>query len=295
MTSARGAQDIRVVPLSAGYPVRTGPWDYDPAKLDSDRFPRGDEVGSPQLTFFPAPPSRRPAAAAIICAGGGYSGERIDYEGYRPALWLNSLGIASFVLRYRLPHGEAGKGELPAPLEDLQRAILLVRSQAGAFGIDPAKVGVMGWSAGGHLAAMSGTLFHGKDAAARATDRPDFLVLMYPVVTMRGATHQGSRANLLGAAPGEVALKRFSADEQVTPATPSTFIAVARDDDVVPLENSLLFSNACKASHVPCDLEVYEHGGHGFGMGKPGTDSMNWPKAFARWVAAQGLVETPAK
>ena len=251
-------------------------------------LPWEPRLDTPQLTYFPAPASAKPAAAIIICAGGAYFGERIDKEGYQPALWLNSLGISAFVLRYRLPHGEAGRGLPPPPLEDVQRAIVLVRSNADKWGLDPIKVGVMGWSAGGHLAAMSGTLFHDKGPNVR----PDFLVLMYPVITMREATHKDTRKNLLGDNPSETSLKLYSADEQVGLGSPPTFIALARDDTAVPMVNSTLFAEALRASRVPCDLALFEHGGHGFGMGEPGTDSVNWPKAFGDWAGKLGI--TPA-
>jgi acetyl esterase/lipase len=289
--TVRGAQEVQILALSSGSPIVAGPSDYDPAKLDTDRFARGSELETAQLTYFPAPPSGSPVASVIICAGGAYFGERIDKEGYVPALWLNSLGISSFVLRYRLPHGEAGKGLPPPPLEDVQRAIVLVRSNAAKWGLDPRRIGVMGSSAGGHLAAAAGTLFHDRGP----NDRPDFLILLYPVITMREATHKDSRTNLLGDKPGEDALKLYSADEQVTSRTPPTFIAVARDDNGVRLENSTLFAQALKAAGVPCDLEIYEHGGHGFGMGEPGTDSMQWPKAFEAWASKQGLLGAAGK
>lgn len=271
--------------LSAASPAVPGPSDYDPAKLDKDRFVRGSELDTPQLTYFPAPASAKPVASIIICAGGAYIGERIDKEGYQPALWLNSLGISAFVLRYRLPHGEGGRGLIPPPLEDVQRAIVLVRSHAAQWGLDPKKVGVMGWSAGGNLAAISGTLFDKKTEE----DRPDFLVLLYPVITMRAATHKDTRRNLLGDNPDEAALRHYSADEQVTSRTPPTFIALARDDTAVPMVNSTLFAQALRAAGVSCDLQVFEHGGHGFGMGKPDTDSVQWPKAFGDWAGKLGL------
>jgi len=291
VATVRGAQDIQVLAFSPSSPVVAGPSDYDPAKLDKDRFARGSELETPQLTYFPAPNSGTPIASVIICAGGAYFGERIDKEGYVPALWLNSLGISSFVLRYRLPHGEAGRGLAPPPLEDVQRAIVLVRTNAAKWGLDANRIGVMGSSAGGHLAAAAGTLFHDKGP----NDRPVFLIRLYPVITMREATHKDSRTNLLGDKPAEAVLRLYSADEQVTSRTPPTFIAVARDDNGVRLENSTLFAQALKAAGVPCDLEIYEHGGHGFGMGEPGTGSMKWPKAFAAWAAKQGLLGTAGK
>jgi acetyl esterase/lipase len=283
-----GAQDVRVIPLTPDSAVVAGPSDYDPAKLDKDRFARAPELDTPQLTYFPAPTSGLPSASVIICPGGSYVGERVDKEGFQPALFMNSLGISAFVLRYRIPHGEAGKGLPSPPLDDVQRAILRVRANAEKWDLDPKRVGVMGWSAGGHLAAAAGTLFH--EQGTGPSDRPDFIVLMYPVITMREATHKESRTHLLGEDPSESALRLYSADEQVSSRTPPAFIAVARDDSGVRIENSLLFAQALKAAGVPCELMIYEHGGHGFGMGEPGTDSMHWPKAFEVWARKQGLI-----
>jgi acetyl esterase/lipase len=294
-----GSKSAEIIPLAPDSVAAATPSDYDPQKPDQDRFATGPDLATPALTYFPAAPSGIPAASVIICPGGGYGGEAVDKEGYKPALWLNSLGISAFVLRYRLPHGEAGRGLVPAPLEDLQRAIVLVRSNARKWHLNPRQVGVMGWSAGGHLAAAGGTLFHKSHwwstGVAGAGDRPDFLVLLYPVITMREATHKGTHDNLLGPHPSESAVRLYSAEEQVTSRTPPTFIAVARDDDVVPLENSIRFANALKMAGVPCDLVIYEHGGHGFGLGVEGNDSARWPEAFAAWAARQGLLRTSGK
>jgi acetyl esterase/lipase len=283
-----------IIPLEAGAVIKPTPSDFNPMDIDQDRFATGSDLEIPALTYFPAAAGQRPAASVIICPGGGYGGQAVDKEGYKPALWLNSLGISAFVLRYRLPHGEAGHGRIPPPLVDLQRAIVMVRSSADKLGLDPTRVGVMGWSAGGHLAATGATHFHAakwSDIDPRGVgDRPDFLVLLYPVITMRSATHVGTRDNLMGHDPNEAAVKLYSADEQVTTRTPPTFIAVASDDDVVPIENSILFANALNGAHVPCDLVIYQHGGHGFGMGVKGKDSAQWPDAFEAWARQQGLL-----
>jgi acetyl esterase/lipase len=291
------AKAVEMMPLNPGDVIKPMPSDYDPQNPEQDRFATGAEVETPALTYFAAPPGKRPAASIIICPGGGYGGQAVDKEGYKPALWFNSLGISAFVLRYRLPHGEASKGIIPPPLEDLRRAILLVRRNALRWRLDPTQVGIMGWSAGGHLAATGATHFHPAnwfDIDPRGVgDRPDFLILLYPVITMGSATHGGTHDNLLGDAPSEAAVKLYSAEEQVTSRTPPTFIAVASDDDVVPVENSILFANALKAAHVPCELVIYEHGGHGFGMGVKGKDSAQWPEAFEVWAGRQGLLRSP--
>lgn len=295
LSNIMGAQTTQVIPLYPDQPVHATPSDFDPSNQDQNRFAEGSDVETPFLTFFPAPVSAKPAASIIICPGGGYGGQAVDKEGYKPALWLNTLGISAFVLRYRLPHGEAGHGQIPAPLEDLHRAVTLVRTNARKWGLDPTRVGIMGWSAGGHLAATGATHFekpHWWDVDPRGVgDRPDFAVLMYPVITMKGPTHIGTRDNLLGSSAEPSSYDLYSANEQVTSRTPPTFIAVARDDNVVPVENSLLFARALKANHVPYDLVVYNHGGHGFGLGVPGNDSALWPEAFAAWAKSQGLTQ----
>jgi acetyl esterase/lipase len=294
LLDATGAKAAQVIPLQSDSVIKATHSDFDPQKVDQDRFATGTDLETPALTYFAAPASPTAAASIIICPGGGYGGEAVDKEGYKPALWLNSIGISAFVLRYRLPHGDAAGGTAPAPLEDLQRAILLVRANAQKWGLDPRRIGVMGWSAGGSLAALGGTLFHDPEPGGAdprgVGDRPDFLVLIYPVITMQGPAHIGSRDNLVGPHATESVLRRYSAEEQVTPRTPPAFIAVARDDDVVPMENSELFARALKAAGVSCDLAIYEHGGHGFGMGAKGTDSAQWPNAFEAWAADQGLL-----
>jgi acetyl esterase/lipase len=297
LTSMHG-QTVQLLSLDPSLPAKPMPGDYDPQKPDQDRFPEEAELTVPALTYFPAPAHARTGTSIIICPGGGYVGEAVDKEGYRPAEWLNSLGISAFVLRYRLPLGKADENTRSAPLHDLEQAIVLVRANAAAWGLDPKRVGVMGWSAGGHLAATGGTLFHpqpvkGPDGKAYS-DRPDFLVLMYSVITMGLKGHSESRERLLGKHPSAAALERYSAEDQVTSATPPTFLVVTRDDEEVPFQNSVMFADACKKAGVACTFMLYEHGRHGFGMGIPGTDSAAWPEAFTAWARAGGLLAKPA-
>jgi len=287
-------QSVQLFSLDPSVPARPTAADYDPHQVDGDRFALEPELTTPALTYFPAPAESRTGTSVIICPGGGYVGEAVDREGYQPALWFQSLGITAFVLRYRLPLGKANENTRPASLDDLEQAIVLVRMKAAAWGLDPHRIGVMGWSAGGHLAATAGTLFHpapvpGPDGRLYS-DRPDFLVLMYPVITMGTYGHAGSREHLLGKHPSAAAVARFSTELQVSAATPPTFLAAARDDDVVPYDNSVRFADACRKARVPVTLALYEHGGHGFGMGKPGTDSTQWPEAWVAWAKAAGLL-----
>lgn len=231
-------------------------------------------------------------AAVVVCPGGGYAGLACDHEGVQIGKWLNSLGVAAFVLRYRhRPHRH------PIPLADAQRAIRIVRSRAKQWGIDPAKIGIMGFSAGGHLAASATTHFDaGKpdapDPIDRVSCRPDFSILIYPVISMKkGITHGGSRGNLLGPSPDEKLVALMSNELQVTARTPPTFLVHATSDRVVVSANSTLFHAACKKAGVPCELRLYKQGGHGFGLGRKGHDSAEWPTRCADWLKARKLLD----
>ena len=237
-------------------------------------FTRADgfvtNVSRPTLTWWAPSASLANGTGVIICPGGGYEFLAVEHEGAALAQWLNALGVAAFVLKYRVPH----PGH-PAPLEDVQSAIRLVRSRAREFGVESDKIGLLGSSAGGHLAACAGTLFDqeingcGDGATSdQVSERPDFLVLLYPVITLTGPyVHAGSRERLLGKNPAEALVNRLSPDRQVTPRTPPTFLVHALDDTVVPPENSRLFHAALQQAGVPSELRLYEEGFHGFGLG----------------------------
>lgn len=229
--------------------------------------------------------------AVVVCPGGGYGGLAYDWEGTDIAGWLNSRGIAAIVLSYRLPaDGDVAHQKWLCPLLDAQRAIRFTRSHASEWAINPAKVGIMGFSAGGHLASTAGTHFDGGKADAtdpvdRFSSRPDFMILVYPVITMMESTHAGSRHNLLGDAPSEDLVRRYSNELQVTAETPPTFLVHAGDDDAVPVRNSLLFYDALLAHHVPAELHVYPHGGHGFSFALKKGRLQDWTQVCARWMA----------
>ncbi len=228
-------------------------------------------------------------AAAIICPGGGYGGLVTGAEGHGIAQWLNAHGITGVVLEYRLP-----KGRFLVPLLDAQRAIRTVRTRAAEWGIDPAKIGIIGFSAGGHLASTAGTHFDAGDAMAadpveRASSRPDFMILVYPVVSMGEKGHAGSRNNLLGkdAAPEQVAL--FSNEKQVTRDTPSAFLAHALDDRVVVPDNSRLLHEALKANGIATKYLELPSGGHGLnGYKGPMWDA--WQAQSLEWLVAQKFI-----
>ncbi|WP_426321805.1 alpha/beta hydrolase [Pseudoduganella sp. R-43] len=248
----------------------------------------------PTLTVVPAAIDRPNGTAVIIAPGGGYVRQSAMREGYQYANWLSTLGVTSFVLNYRMQ--EFGH---PAPLQDVLRAVRLVRSRAAEFGIDPNRIGVMGSSAGGHLAASAGTLFDhpaGRTGAAldAVSARPDFLVLMYPVITLDGpAAHQGSRKALLGAAPSPDLIELMSLEKQVNPRTPPTLLIHTQADQSVPVENSVLFYQALTRHKVPTEMYLFEQGSHGMGMRDNLGTASAWPRRAEEWLRARGLLATP--
>lgn len=239
----------------------------------------------PTLTAYPA--ARPYGSAIVVCPGGGYGG-LADHEGSGYALFLNRLGVTAFVLKYRLgSHGY----HYPVELEDVQRALRLVRSQAKERKIDPKKIGVMGSSAGGHLASMALTHFDGGNR--RATDpidrmscRPDFGILCYAVISMGPIGHAGSRDNLLGPNPSQALIDETSSEKQVTPQTPPCFIWHTEDDPVVPVANSEAFADALQKAGVPYELHLYPHGNHGLGLGGPPDSNtlLPWTTEFVKWL-----------
>lgn len=248
---------------------------------------------SPTLTTFLPDAERRVGAAVVICPGGGYSGLAMQKEGLEVAEWLRSQGIVGVVLRYRCGGGKNGQ---PVPLDDAQRAVRTVRAQAPQWGVDPHKIGILGFSAGGHLASTAATMYdYGRpdadDPIERQSSRPDFAVLVYPVITLVGETaHRGSRNNLLGADSDDKLAATWSTDRRVTDKTPPTFLVHASDDEGVPVENSLLFYRALVARGVPAALHVYEAGGHGFGMFRGQRPADRWPDQLRDWLQARGVL-----
>jgi acetyl esterase/lipase len=256
---------------------------------------RVSNVSEPTLTVYGPAVDRPNGTAVIICPGGGYVRLSTAREGEQYAAWLGTLGITSFVLKYRMQ--EFGH---PAPLRDVLRAVRLVRSQAARYHIRPDRIGVMGSSAGGHLAASAGTLYDhplGRTGADldKVSARPDFLVLMYPVITMTGpAAHAGSRQALLGANPTAADVRLMSVEQQVTAATPPTLLIHTQEDQTVPVENSILFYQALTRAKVPAEMYLFEHGSHGMGMRAGLGTASDWPKRAEEWLKARGLLD-PAR
>lgn len=246
----------------------------------------------PTLTVYSPAPEKANGAAVVVCPGGGYGG-LADHEGKPIAEWLNTLGVTGIVLKYRL----GPKYHHPVELGDVARAIRTVRFHAADWGIDPHRVGVLGFSAGGHLASTAATHFDAGNAGAadpvdRVSSRPDIAVLIYPVITFTDPfTHKGSRHNLLGDTPSEDLITLLSNEKQVTAETPPCFLVHGADDTVVPVENALMFTLACRKAHVPVELHVYEHGPHGFGLGGADPVLSTWPGTCARWLEHRGFLK----
>ncbi len=256
---------------------------------------RGAEPGDkPTLIIYLPPKERATGAAVVICPGGGYGGVATDHEGRPTAEWLNSCGVAGFILQYR--HRRVGYGH-PAPLQDAQRAIRTVRSRAKEWDIDPERIGILGFSAGGHLASTAGTHFDkgnpdAPDPIDRVSCRPDFMVLVYPVITFTESfAHAGSRKNLLGPEPDPKLVEEFSNEKRVTPETPPTFLIHTNEDDGVPPENSICFYLALRRAKVPAEMHIYEKGKHGFALGEKPDPVATWPDRCADWMRIRGLLD----
>jgi len=247
-------------------------------------------VQIPDIKVFLPTKSNSTGQALIICPGGGYSRLAYDWEGLDYAKYLNTIGVAGIVLKYRLPVSKSNVIPYKSPLLDIQRAIRITRFNAVKWNIDPNKIGVMGSSAGGHLASTAGTHFdHGnvdaKDSIDKMSCRPDFMILMYPVITFtEPSMHKGSRDNLLGKDTNPKLAAEFSNELQVTDDTPPAFIVHADDDKGVPVENTLLFYAALRKHKISAELHIYSEGGHGFALGVNKGHIEFWPKACHEWL-----------
>lgn len=246
-------------------------------------------VQVPTLTRYSPAPGKANGTAVIVCPGGAYARLAFNKEGVKTALWLNSIGVEVFILKYRLK--EYGH---PAPLRDVLRSVRLVRSRAAKFGVNPTRIGVMGFSAGGHLASSAATLFDHPDGRTGATldavsARPDFAALIYPVILMEGPfIHAGSRENLIGKTPSAERIALLSTDRQITAATPPVFLVHTQEDATVPIENSLIFLAALRKAGVSAEAHFWEKGPHGFGLRDDLGPASGWPKRCEEWMRSHG-------
>lgn len=251
------------------------------------------EITKPSIQVYPAPVDKNTGTGIVVCPGGSYYGVSFINEGIEVAKWLNGLGISAFVLHYRLPDDVIMTNKSIAPMQDGQEAIRMVRRHAKEWGVDPHKIGIMGFSAGGHLASTVSTHFDEKvyESVDTISARPDFSVLIYPVISMDlSITHQESRENLIGKNPSPEMVKHFSNELYITDKTPPTFMVHSIDDGAVPVENSIEYALALKKNEIPCELHIYEQGGHGYGLGKYGGTVSTWSEASGKWLKTRGLV-----
>jgi acetyl esterase/lipase len=284
---------LAVLPLGA----QRGPLMQDPETM---RLWTGQAPGAlgtadedvPTITAYMPPNTTGPMTAVIIAPGGGYAHLSMNLEGRMPAYFLNTLGVATFVLKYRL----GPKYHHPVELGDALRAVRTVRSRAAEWHIAPDRIGIMGFSAGGHLAATASTHFDAGDASAadpidRVSSRPDFSILGYPVISMTEPwTHQGSKTALLGPAPDATLARSLSNETQVTATTPPTFIFQTNADTTVPAENAVQYYLALRKAGVPAELHIFKDGAHGAGLAMQDPALSEWPRTLANWLRASGLL-----
>jgi acetyl esterase/lipase len=262
---------------------------------------KGDTEGDkPSLTIYLPSQEKATGAAVVICPGGGYGHLAMDHEGHQIGQWLNSFGVAGFIVKYRHRNSGAGYGH-PAPIQDAQRAIQTVRSRAEEWGVDPGRIGIIGFSAGGHLASTAATHFNEsfvepRDAIDRVSPRPDFAILIYPVISfVEPFTHTGSCRNLLGPDPDPALVEKMSNERQVTAQTPPTFLLHTWEDKVVPAENSIYFYLALRKANVPAEMHIFLKGAHGFGLGQKLEEASAWPKLCETWMRESGFLKRDAR
>ncbi len=246
----------------------------------------------PQLRFYPADPKIATGACIEVLPGGGYAHLATDHEGHQIATWLNSIGVSAAVVTYRL----GPRYRHPAPLQDAQRGIRYLRAHAKELKIDPNRIGVLGFSAGGHLASTVSTHFDKGDSSssdpiAQQSSRPDFSVLCYPVISLKSSfTHGGSKKNLLGETPDQALVEKLSNETQVNKETPPTFIFHTTEDKAVPVQNALVYYQACVAHGVPAELHVYQKGRHGVGLATGDPVLNTWKDRLEDWLKVNGIL-----
>jgi acetyl esterase/lipase len=249
------------------------------------------KVTEPSYQFFRVKEDGIKRPCVIVFPGGGYTILASGHEGIDVAKFFNSIGVNAMVVKYRIPNEKAQKDKTIAPLQDAQQAILLAKTNAGSWGIDETKIGILGFSAGGHLAASLSSHYNDVkiDNPAKISLRPDFQILIYPVITMRDFGHSGSTENLIGKNPSEEQIKYYSNELNVDKKTPPAFIVHAINDDAVPVQNAHVYDSALKANKVASTLYLFEKGGHGFGMKNP-TATEQWTTPLTVWLQKRKII-----
>ena len=253
---------------------------------------RFEKVTSPALFPYLPPKESATGTAVLICPGGGYGGLAFNHEGHAVAQWLNENGIAGIILKYRLPSDLIMKDKSVGPLQDAQEAIRIIRRNASKWNIDPNKIGVIGFSAGGHLASTLSTHYSEKVYEPKDTvsAKPNFSLLIYPVITMDSSfTHMGSRRNLVGTRPSAEDIKRFSNELQVNEKTPPAFMVHSADDKAVPIKNSIVYYEQLVKYGIPSELHIFQKGGHGYGLAGGKETQSSWPDLCIKWLKASGF------
>jgi acetyl esterase/lipase len=255
-------------------------------------YTRFEKVTNPLIFVYLPPKEEATGTAVLICPGGGYSALAFNHEGNAIAKWLNDNGIAGIILKYRLPSDLIMKNKSVGPLQDAQEAMRIIRRNAISWNINPRKIGVIGFSAGGHLASTLSTHFAEKvyDVKDTTSARPDFSILIYPVISFDASfAHAGSRRNLIGDNPSEEAIRRFSNELQITEKTPSAFLVHSGDDSGVPVKNSIVYYEGLQKYGIPSELHIFQKGGHGYGLSVNSGTQSAWPELCLRWLKSLGF------
>lgn len=284
-----------IMPLYKDSIPNSRPWpDEEKVTSDIEGRPIISKISRPTLTVYLPSPEKATGTAVIICPGGGYWVVAAGHEGADVARRLNESGVAAFVLKYRIPDDHTMVNREIGPLQDAQRAIQLVRENAAGWGIRKNRIGIMGFSAGGHLASTAGTHYTKSyiDNPEHTSLRPDFMILAYPVISFTDSVgYKGCADQILGKMPSPEKIKEYSNEFQVTRHTPPAFLVHAKDDPGVKVENSLVFAAALKKNHVPVEVYLYEKGSHGFGMDNK-TSDVKWMDLCISWMEKSGWLKT---
>ncbi|MGE0079278.1 MAG: alpha/beta hydrolase [Bacteroidales bacterium] len=285
------AQDMTIKLWENGVPGSKQDTSYKETTILNKQRPRILKVTDPEIQIFIPDTNISTGTAILICPGGGYERLAIDHEGWDVAKWLNSMGITGIVLKYRLPSDAIMIDKTIGPLQDVQEAIRTIRRNAAKWNIDPNKIGVIGFSAGGHVAGIASTMYNEKVYNTDTISaRPDFSILIYSVLSMQSFTHSGSKKNLLGDAPSQELTDKFSNELHVNKQTPPAFLVHSQDDKSVPVENSIRYFQALIKNSIPAELHIYEKGGHGYGLATDReTTESSWPDACKKWLNQMGL------